>query len=103
MEIKKVALTFGITILFALFIVFLVDAIYEQPKYDDFCNQIYYPEPMPLGVQSNCIEEYNNQTVINECIKERGEIRYTYDKKGCPKEAYCDYCSKGFTDANAKY
>ena len=43
MEIKKVALTLGIAILFALFIVFLVDAIYQQPKYEDYCSYQYQP------------------------------------------------------------
>lgn len=103
MEIKKVALTFGIAILFTLFIVFLIDAIYEQPEYNNYCNQTYYSEPMPLAFQPNCTEEYNNQTLINECIKERGEIKYNYDKNRCPKKVYCDYCSKDFTDKNTEY
>ena len=102
METKKIALTAGIAVLFVLFIVFLVDAVYEQPKYDEYCNQTYYPEPLPLGVQQNC-SQINAQKIAEQCYKDKGEVRYKYDSKGCPEEAHCDYCSKKFHEESSKY
>ena len=101
MEIKKVALTLGIAILFALFIVFLVDAIYEQPKYEDFCSYQYYPTKAP-SLSDNCTTVYN-ENLVNSCIKEKGEVRDRLDEKGCQIESYCDYCSRDFNSVNSKY
>lgn len=98
MEIKKVALTIGIAVLFTLFIVFLVDAIYESPKYEDYCTQTNYPKSMP----TNCSVSYN-EGLAQKCYKDKGELRYHYDEKGCEKDPYCDYCSKDFNQSNSKY
>jgi len=98
MTIKKVALTVGIAVLFTLFIVFLVDAIYKSPKYEDYCTQPYFPKQ----VKNNCQPIYDEQ-LIQQCYKDKGELRYNYDEKGCEKEAYCDSCYKGFNEADSKY
>lgn len=103
MEIKKIALTLGIAILFVLFIVFFVEAVYESPKYEDFCDQGYYAYPRVANPETlNCTPIYN-ETLFNNCSKEHGEIRYRFDERGCEKEAYCNYCSRDFNDANSKY
>lgn len=102
MEIKKVALTIGIAVLFTLFIVFLVDAFYTQPEYSKYCTMPYYSEPVKIAAPQNCTD-INNQSSIDNCYKNQGEIRYKYDSNGCAKEVYCDPCSKEFNAANAKY
>ncbi len=96
------ALTVGIAILFTLFIVFLVDAIYAQPEYNKYCSMFYYSEPIKMNVIQNCTD-IHNQSIINQCIQDQGEIRYNYDSNNCPKDMYCDYCSRTFNQANAKY
>ena len=102
MEIKKATLTIGIAILFVLFIVFFVDAVYEQPQYEDFCDYAY---ASPLRVDfkdSNCVNNFN-QTLFNECSSEKGELKYEYDSEGCQVNAACDFCNSNFRDVNAKY
>ena len=98
MEIKKVALTLGIAVLFTLFIVFLVDAIYESPKYENYCTQPYYQKPASL----NCPVVYGEE-LAQKCYKDKGELRYHYDEKGCETDPYCDYCSRDFNSINSKY
>ena len=103
MEIKKVALTIGIAILFTLFIVFLVDAIYSAPKYEDYCTPQFAPTPIIKGgVAVNCTQAYN-ETLANKCYKDQGEARYKYDSNGCEKEMYCDLCSKEYNTKNSTY
>lgn len=99
-DIKKVALTVGISIVLALFIVFLMDAVYSQPKYEDYCSENIFPQR--LNPISNCTGVYN-ESLFNSCYKEKGEIRYKYDDNGCEKEIYCDYCYKVFNEAHSKY
>ena len=100
-SLKKIALTFGIAVLFTLFIVFLIDAIYETPKYENYCTYNYPPMVQKSG-EYNCTSSYN-ETLVNKCYKDKGEVRYNYDEKGCEKDAYCDYCSKEFNEKNSKY
>ncbi len=101
MEIKKIALTIGIAVLFTLFIVFLVDAIYSYPKYEDYCIPQFYPAPVAkLGI--NCTSVYN-ESLANQCFKDQGEMRYKYDSEGCEKEMYCDPCSKEYNTKNSTY
>ncbi len=102
MEIKKLALTLGIAVLFTLFIVFLVEAIYESPKYENYCDQGYYAYPHAITPAANCTSEYNG-TLVNNCIKEGAEVRYNFDEKGCEVDPYCEYCSKDFNEASSRY
>ena len=60
-----------------------------------------YPAARPIEFNS-CPAPYN-ESLANECYKNKGEIRYNYDEKGCETNPYCDYCSKDFNEANSKY
>lgn len=102
MEIKKVALTIGIAILFTLFIVFFIEAVYEEPKYEDYCSIAPYPSMVFPEQVLNCTVTYNEE-LFSQCMKDQGEIRYRYDERGCETEAYCDYCSKDFNEAHSPY
>ncbi len=102
-NLKKISLTIGIAILFALFIGFTIDAIYPSPKYENYCTPAYYPQQAKLSEPSECKNNLNNEAISNTCYKERGEIRYDYDSDGCPSRMYCDLCSADFNNANDKY
>ncbi len=103
MEIKKVALTIGIAVLFTLFVVFFVEAVYEQPKYEDYCSYDPYREPMPLRKnQEECPLSYN-QELFNGCIEQKGEIRYKINESGCQVDPYCDFCGRDFNQTNEHY
>lgn len=103
MEIKKVALTIGIAVLFTLFVVFFVDAIYEHPEYNDFCSYDPYREPVPLAKNPTECHDFYNKTLFDECIKQEGEIYYRTDENGCQTDPDCDFCARDFNDINSKY
>ena len=103
-NLKKIALTAGITILFALFIGFMIDAIYQTPKYENYCSQFNHPQPIAKqGIEVQCNTTYDNTAISNECYKQRGEMRYEYDTNNCPKRMHCDLCSADFNKAMDKY
>ena len=101
MDLKSIALTTGIAILFTLFIVFFIDAVYEMPKYESYCNYTYYPEPQKVMPQNCTIA--SNELAVQTCYQNKGESRFSYDRQGCIKEQSCDYCSKSYNKANENY
>jgi hypothetical protein len=101
MELKKVMLSIGVGILAALFIGFLIDAIYPAPKYEDYCNNQYYSSPM-VKDQATCNYTYDIP-FENNCSNSKGMVQYGYDSKGCVINETCDFCSRDYTLANENY
>lgn len=106
MGLREVALAIGIAILGALFIGFGIDAVYEEPKYEEFCTSSpVYAEPKYLDRMGtvNCTR-VDTPAMQASCSKEEGYIDYKrYDEYGCPQEPFCNYCSRDFNDAQEKY
>ena len=102
-QFKLVAMTLVISILSALFIGLLVDAIYEAPQYEDFCESYNYAEPYrgKLAEQQNC--EYIQIEEERQCYKDGGFPEYNYDVKGCGTYKECNFCNKEFNDATNIY
>ena len=102
MELKKVMLSLGVGILAALFIGFLVEAIYSSPDYYDYCKrQFDLPEPQ---VKNPELCNYNYDPPFRtKCVDEQGMIRQEYDSKGCVIKETCDYCEQEFQTASEKY
>ncbi len=105
MKIKEVAMIIAIAVMSALFVGLLVDAIYERPKYEDFCIEEYRPEPYPKYVPFNesCVLSQEEQEKVNQCYKDKGTPRYDYDSRGCQKYRECDFCSKNYQEENERY
>ncbi len=101
-KIKQVPMIIVIALLFSLFIGFLVDAIYEHPEYEDYCNYSELRkdvEPIPLK-NENCSFE---QTVEErECYAEDGNPRFKTED-GCRMYDYCDYCGRDYDVATEVY
>ena len=54
-DVRKILVIFLIGILYAVFVQSLIEAVYQQPRYEDFCNQQAYPVPMtPVAKEVNC-------------------------------------------------
>ncbi|MBN2142258.1 hypothetical protein JW711_02920 [Candidatus Woesearchaeota archaeon] len=103
MDPKRFAMVFGMLVLLPLFFGLFFDAVYESPEYDDFCNYTYPMAPAkPLVNRENCADVYNKPEV-QACSREDGEPRFEYDESGCEVYSYCDYCSKDYKDAQARY
>ncbi len=102
MDLKKVMLSLAVGILAALFIGFLIEAIYPSPQYDDYCNRgSEIPRPI-VNNQELCNYEYDIG-FRTQCIEEKGMIRQEYDANGCVIEETCNYCEKEFKEINENY
>ncbi len=105
-DLKKITFTFGIAVLFALFVAFAIEAFYQQPKYEDFCHSYNY-ESKPMSVcdkQSNCTySPVLDPKSSEECNKNKGYVAYNYGLDGCATGAYCETCSARFDDTNKEY
>ncbi|MEK7550033.1 MAG: hypothetical protein AAB519_03570 [Patescibacteria group bacterium] len=94
----KWVLVIGIAIVINLFLAYLVQALYERPEYQNFCE-----------------EKQVNRAIENEtaCVEVGGQwneninMGVPVDKMSVPeKQAYCDVtftCSKAFEKANEVY
>lgn len=102
MELKKVMLSLGVGILAALFIGFLIEAIYSSPDYYDYCKrQFDLPEPQVKNPEA-CNYTYS-PPFRAECVDAQGMVRQEYDAKGCVVNEICDYCEKEFQAVSEKY
>ncbi len=96
-DLKKLALTIGIGVVFAFFVYFAIEAIKPAPTYDTYCTVYDYPRPVKLAPDSKeCAAFREDQTYNEQCYREKGMIRYDYDSKGCPTKATCDYCNRDY-------
>lgn len=107
MEIKKVSLTIGIAVLFALFIGFAIDAFYAGPEYNDFCKSKSYPypeKPYPTQVDITKCQQLNyKDSIYTSCTQDIGYVAYDIDEKGCQINPYCETCQVKFDAANKIY
>lgn len=100
MDAKKIALIIGIAVLLPLFIGLFTDAVYTEPQYDKYCNDSkYYTTPVKIG--TNCT--YQPNPIQDQCYRDGGIARTTYDANGCDQFDFCDYCSKEYTAAQQQY
>ncbi len=106
MDLKKVSLTIGIAVLFALFIGFFIDAVYPGPEYDQFCKNYNRPMAAPYkgSTETNKCPEINyNDPVSQECNEKGGYIEYDYDAQGCAVNPKCNTCNVEFNGVNKVY
>ena len=105
--LKKISLTIGIAVLFALFIGFAIDAFYPSPEYNDFCKSRSYPypeKPYPTQVDITKCPQLNYKDPIYEtCTQDVGYVAYDIDEKGCQINPYCETCQVKYDAANKKY
>ncbi len=101
-DIRKIIIIFVIAILFSVLVFAVIEAVYPQPKWEDYCKQDAYPKAVPPGIrETNC-------TVINvptdyekNCTDSHGVIEFTsYDSIGCAKDYRCNTCDYNFRQVN---
>lgn len=102
MQLKKVMLSLGVGILAALFIGFLIEAIYPSPQYNTFCKG-QFEAPIPqVTKQSPCNYAYD-QAFRTKCGNEEGMIQQEYDSSGCVTKETCNYCNRDYQKNLEKY
>ncbi|MEK6840193.1 MAG: hypothetical protein AABX72_04565 [Nanoarchaeota archaeon] len=111
MKAKEVAMTIALAVLGALFVGLLVDAIYESPKYEDYCGRGQYeaqPYPKYVVPGQEPICGYNATKTeidaINKCYEEEGMPEFNYDDRNCQTSfKECNFCNKQYQDATEVY
>ena len=96
-------LAIGLGVLAALFVGFLIDAIYESPNYEDYCGSDRFEEARPLPANAELCDFTYDPTLQKSCAKDGGSIVYEYDEKGCVAKEECNYCQKEFKNRMEKY
>jgi hypothetical protein len=95
-------LSIGVGILAALFIGFLIEAVYPSPKHEDFCKmQGNMPEPKTA---KTAVCDFTYDTAMrNACAENGGMIYQEWDAQGCVVKETCDYCEKEYMAADEAY
>lgn len=102
MDAKRIAMVLAVTVLLPLFVGLFVDATYQEPKYNDFCNDTYnngYSSPV-VATSTNCT--YVNDPRQDKCSNDGGTAVFNYSS-GCSQFQSCDMCSKNFNTAQQEY
>jgi hypothetical protein len=103
MDAKRIAMVIAIVALLPLFVGLFTDAIYQEPKYENYCNNTYYDYPKAIpAIPVNCTDMYNTPEV-QKCNNEKGMPEFKYDSNNCQQFKSCNYCSVQFNDAQQKY
>jgi hypothetical protein len=103
MDVKKVAMILAITVLLPLFVGLFADAAYQEPEYDDYCNNSYYEYPKSVQASPvNCSDVYATPEA-QQCSREKGSSEFTYDSNGCAQFKSCNYCHLNYDEARQKY
>ena len=101
-DLRGYGLILVIAILIAIFSQSLVWAIFETPKYEDYCkgpnkDYPYLKEPQDCRAQDCKAIPYSEV----EC--EKGYLEAKLDEKGCPKEYFCQPCQIEYDKVMGKY
>ncbi len=105
MKVKEVAMVVALALLSAFFVGLLVDALYEEPEYDELCkpSERPYPEkaspiyPQQCPPQNSTVQE---QQLILQCQDDKGMPDYYIDTQGCATSfKECNYCQRDFNQA----
>ena len=104
MKAKEVAMVIALAILSSLFFGLLVDAIYEQPVYENYCND-KYARPIYSDTKDCVFQQFRSEQVdIDKCYTDGGMPEFNYDEKGCQQGfKECNFCNKEFSSAQEKY
>lgn len=103
MDAKQLAMVIGIGVLLPLFLGFFVDAIYAEPKYEDYCNNSMYSKPyLEPRTGANCTDMYSTPEV-QQCYNEKGNPLPKYDSNNCQVFDKCDYCQRDYDQVRSLY
>ena len=103
MDVKKIAMILAITVLLPLFVGLFTDAVYQEPKYEKYCNTSFttYPAKAIPTTPVNCTYNYGSEQ--DKCYRDGGQPEFNYTSSGCQIFTSCNYCGKLHTDALQKY
>ncbi len=105
-DLRKILIIFVIAVLFSVFVVTSIEAVYPTPKYENYCRNFGLSPVVELPPErlSVCPDASPTQAVFQACNEQKGFIDYKrYDSKGCAQEPYCNTCQSDLQRAQEKY
>ena len=102
-DLRQIAVAAAVAVLSAVFVIVLIDAVYEEPQYSDYCKDDFGPraKPVPVTVEPKCNYQYGEG--YNQCTRDGGIARFNYNESGCPVFDKCDFCNKDYDAARGVY
>ncbi len=99
-DVRKIIIIFVIGILFSVLVFSVIEAVYPEPEYEDFCKDRRYMEYEPVKIApTDCGELYVPAEEKKECLDKDGYIDYELNSVGCPISYSCNTCQKEYDDA----
>ena len=96
-DLRQIAIATAVAILSAVFVILLIDAVYPEPKWSDYCKEDFGPKriPVPAVIEPpKCDYQYNEEE--QKCYQDGGLVRIKLNESGCPIFDYCDFCKKDY-------
>lgn len=104
-DLKQIAIAAAVAILSAVFIALLIDAVYQEPQWSDYCEDEFgpraYTPPVPASIENRCDYSYGDEG--QQCYRDRGLVRTKLNESGCPVFDKCDFCNKDYDAARKVY
>lgn len=99
-DLKQIAVASAVAILFAVFVIVLIDAVYERPEYSDYCGKgEYYARP--VLPDTKCDYEYSE--AYQQCMEDGGVPKLRYNESDCGTFDKCDFCNKEYEATSKIY
>lgn len=97
-DLREVAVATAVAILFAVFFILLIDLVYDEPQYSDYCKDDFGPRAKPITAEvPKC--DYVSSEEEQQCYQDGGVARTKLNESGCPVFDRCDFCNKDFDAA----
>lgn len=110
MDIRRILIIFVVAILFGVFSFSLIDAIYPNANYDNFCREegiLRNPKPAPMYTKERPASFQcppYDEKARDQCITQtKGDPIDEFDQNGCPNFKACSICSKTFSIEQNKH
>ncbi len=94
-DLRQIAVTAAVAILSSVFVILLIDLIYQEPQYSDFCGDDFGPRAKPIDIQ--CTYDYTQAD--EQCYQDGGVVKTKLNESGCPVFDTCSFCNKDYDAA----
>lgn len=103
-DTRKIIIIFVVAILFAVLVFSVIEAVYPQPKYEEFCRESFFSSPVPIVKEpTDCVLINISEQEQKDCEEKHGNIEYKYDSRGCATNYTCNTCNYEFNNAQDEH
>lgn len=100
-DFRKYLIILVIGVIFSVLVFATIAAVYEPPKYENYCKSKL--QPIPEKLNYNCTNIRVEEEFVKDCEMRKGYIDYTYDSSGCAVSYECNTCQNEFEIGMQKY